>query len=105
MCVSIIDLWVWFDLSVYVLIIDLWVWFDLSVLIIDLWVWLDLSVYVSVIDRWVWFDVCLSVVQLQWPVLEGSKSGSRETKMVYKFAYLPAGLFNRAQVCVHIFFL
>lgn len=27
--------------------------------------------------------------------------GIRENKMLYKFAYLPAGLFNRAQVSLH----
>ncbi|XP_076445934.1 uncharacterized protein LOC143283637 [Babylonia areolata] len=35
--------------------------------------------------------------ELVWPSIEGKKN-FRETKMVYKFAYLPAGLFNRAQV-------
>ncbi|KAL8604081.1 hypothetical protein ACOMHN_024906 [Nucella lapillus] len=35
--------------------------------------------------------------ELQWPSIEGQKR-VRETKMMYKFAYLPAGLFNRAQV-------
>ncbi|XP_012936376.2 uncharacterized protein LOC106011403 [Aplysia californica] len=35
--------------------------------------------------------------ELDWPVLDDMKV-VRETKMVYKFTYLPAGLFNRAQV-------
>ena len=33
--------------------------------------------------------------EIQWPEL---KDGERQTKMVYNFAYLPSGLFNRAQV-------
>ncbi|XP_070196653.1 uncharacterized protein [Littorina saxatilis] len=35
-------------------------------------------------------------VQSLWPSVEGKNV--RESKMVYKFAYLPAGLFNRVQV-------
>lgn len=35
--------------------------------------------------------------QLQWPAVD-MEHGIRENKMLYKFAYLPAGLFNRAQV-------
>ncbi|KAK3588393.1 hypothetical protein CHS0354_028970 [Potamilus streckersoni] len=34
---------------------------------------------------------------LDWPSVTG-RSDVRETKMVYKFSYLPSGLFNRAQV-------
>ena len=30
-----------------------------------------------------------------WPEL---RDGERQTKMVYRFSYLPSGLFNRAQV-------
>ncbi|XP_046562629.1 LOW QUALITY PROTEIN: uncharacterized protein LOC124271531 [Haliotis rubra] len=40
--------------------------------------------------------------EFSWP--EVQKNGtSRETKMVYKFDYLPAGLFNRGQVRLHQF--
>lgn len=35
--------------------------------------------------------------ELQWPAVD-MEHGIRENKMLYKFAYLPAGLFNRAQV-------
>ncbi|XP_021366171.1 uncharacterized protein LOC110458668 [Mizuhopecten yessoensis] len=35
--------------------------------------------------------------ELSWPDLV-QNSGIRENKLVYKFSYLPAGLFNRAQV-------
>ena len=31
---------------------------------------------------------------------EGDPLTTKETVMLYKFAYLPAGLFNRAQVCI-----
>ncbi|KAL3880394.1 hypothetical protein ACJMK2_032638 [Sinanodonta woodiana] len=34
---------------------------------------------------------------LDWPSVKG-RGDVRETKMVYKFSYLPSGLFNRAQV-------
>jgi len=37
------------------------------------------------------------ILQLHWPDIRGQK-GARETKMVYRFDYLPSGLFNRAQV-------
>ncbi|KAK7503510.1 hypothetical protein BaRGS_00005049 [Batillaria attramentaria] len=40
--------------------------------------------------------------EFEWPELEKG-SGLRETKMVYKFDYLPAGLFNRGQVRLHEF--
>ena len=36
-------------------------------------------------------------LQFEWPEVEKG-SGMRETKMIYKFDYLPAGLFNRGQV-------
>ncbi|XP_046564246.1 LOW QUALITY PROTEIN: uncharacterized protein LOC124273077 [Haliotis rubra] len=36
--------------------------------------------------------------QYNWPAL---KTGYRETKMMYSYDYLPAGLFNRAQVRLH----
>ncbi|XP_048241150.1 uncharacterized protein LOC124116403 [Haliotis rufescens] len=36
--------------------------------------------------------------QYSWPAL---KTGYRETKMMYTYDYLPAGLFNRAQVRLH----
>ena len=36
-------------------------------------------------------------LQFEWPEVEKG-SGMRETKMLYKFDYLPAGLFNRGQV-------
>ena len=35
--------------------------------------------------------------QYKWPTVKRD-SGEREMKMIYKFDYLPAGLFNRAQV-------
>ncbi|XP_033743245.1 uncharacterized protein LOC117329409 isoform X2 [Pecten maximus] len=35
--------------------------------------------------------------ELNWPDMDRD-SGIRENKLVYKFSYLPAGLFNRAQV-------
>ncbi|PVD34730.1 hypothetical protein C0Q70_06007 [Pomacea canaliculata] len=35
--------------------------------------------------------------KLIWPSIEG-REGVKETKMLYDFAYLPTGLFNRAQV-------
>lgn len=35
--------------------------------------------------------------QITWPET-GSSSNGRENKMIYHFEYLPAGLFNRAQV-------
>jgi hypothetical protein len=47
---------------------------------------------------------CAFCFQFEWPEVE--KGGDvRQTKMVYKFDYLPAGLFNRGQVCVHFFWL
>ena len=33
---------------------------------------------------------------MEWPSIE-AKEGISETKILYKFDYLPAGLFNRAQ--------
>ncbi|XP_013415785.1 uncharacterized protein LOC106177527 isoform X2 [Lingula anatina] len=38
----------------------------------------------------------------EWPEVD-RESGHREAKMVYKFDYLPAGLFNRAQVRLYEF--
>lgn len=38
------------------------------------------------------------LVQIDWP--EAGKDGMRQTKAIYKFEYLPTGLFNRAQVSV-----
>ncbi|KAK3098126.1 hypothetical protein FSP39_016400 [Pinctada imbricata] len=35
-----------------------------------------------------------------WPTVKTDK-GEKETKMIYTFKYLPAGLFNRAQVRLH----
>ncbi|KAK0062250.1 hypothetical protein Bpfe_008351, partial [Biomphalaria pfeifferi] len=35
--------------------------------------------------------------ELQWPLADITKN-LKETKLIYKFSYLPAGLFNRAQV-------
>ncbi|XP_025077380.1 uncharacterized protein LOC112554025 isoform X3 [Pomacea canaliculata] len=40
--------------------------------------------------------------EFEWPEIEKG-SEARETKMVYKFHYLPAGLFNRGQVRLHEF--
>ncbi|XP_048259206.1 uncharacterized protein LOC124134238 [Haliotis rufescens] len=40
--------------------------------------------------------------EFSWPEIEKNGS-SRETKMVYRFDYLPAGLFNRGQVRLHQF--
>ncbi|XP_041377257.1 uncharacterized protein LOC121389673 [Gigantopelta aegis] len=37
-----------------------------------------------------------------WPAVD-KENGFRETKMIYVFDYLPAGLFNRAQVRLHEF--
>lgn len=53
--------------------------------------WLSLYMYlISVLFLGLFF-------QLQWPAVD-MEHGIRENKMLYKFAYLPAGLFNRAQV-------
>ncbi|XP_025083170.1 uncharacterized protein LOC112557488 isoform X2 [Pomacea canaliculata] len=40
--------------------------------------------------------------QYEWPEPQREK-GERETKMIYKFFYLPVGLFNRAQARLHTF--
>ncbi|XP_070533769.1 uncharacterized protein [Ptychodera flava] len=40
--------------------------------------------------------------EFQWPDID-SQPGFRETKMLYQFEYLPAGLFNRAQVRLYQF--
>ncbi|KAL8560611.1 hypothetical protein ACOMHN_062576 [Nucella lapillus] len=40
--------------------------------------------------------------EFEWPEVEKG-SGLMETKMTYKFDYLPAGLFNRGQVRLHEF--
>ena len=42
-------------------------------------------------------SLCRFSLQFHWPELDRT-SGNREMKMVYKFTYLPAGLFNRGQV-------
>ena len=38
--------------------------------------------------------------QFEWPEVERG-SDVKETQMIYKFDYLPAGLFNRGQVRLH----
>ncbi|XP_076085942.1 uncharacterized protein LOC143056672 isoform X1 [Mytilus galloprovincialis] len=43
-----------------------------------------------------------TVVEVPWPAIE-EDSDIRETKAIYNFKYLPAGLFNRAQVRLHQF--
>ena len=43
--------------------------------------------------------VCL---QYSWPSSD-SVSHNKELKMLYHFDYLPAGLFNRVQVCLSVF--
>ena len=52
------------------------------------------------------FDVKLDgfTYQINW---EDPRPGHKENKMVYYFDYLPAGLFNRAQVrlCLYIVLL
>ena len=42
------------------------------------------------------------VLQYDWPSLS-DEPDSKETQIVYEFAYLPAGLFNRAQVRLYQF--
>ena len=42
-----------------------------------------------------------SYFQFEWPD-EKEDGGIRETKVIYTFQYLPAGLFNRAQVSLVI---
>ena len=51
-----------------------------------------------------WMIICCTDLPLQfeWPEVEKG-SGMRETKMIYKFDYLPAGLFNRGQVSAALF--
>jgi hypothetical protein len=43
------------------------------------------------------FDKSSIFHQFDWPVIE-DKNAIRELRLIYKFDYLPAGLFNRAQV-------
>ena len=42
-----------------------------------------------------WLVLSLVPFQFEWPEL---REGERETMMLYRFTYLPAGLFNRTQV-------
>ena len=42
---------------------------------------------------------CYFMLQFSF-LAEGDPLTMKETVMLYKFAYLPAGLFNRAQVCI-----
>lgn len=44
-------------------------------------------------------SVYFGLFQYEWPDVD-EQEGLRETMIVYKFAYLPAGLFNRTQVGV-----
>jgi hypothetical protein len=44
----------------------------------------------------------ISLFQFFWPALDEEKSDIRQTKAIYNFKYLPAGLFNRAQVFLHL---
>jgi hypothetical protein len=40
----------------------------------------------------------IQYLQIDWP--EIGTDGLRQTKVIYKFQYLPTGLFNRVQVIV-----
>lgn len=42
---------------------------------------------------------CLCLLQFTWPTVSETED-VKETQMLYKFDYLPPGLFNRAQVGV-----